>query len=751
VFEFLFTHPSWAYRTGTFAFASAWPLWLLIALILVGVAVIVASLWTRRSLGMRLLLPVAALQIVFMATLVVLLWRPVLNVERVRDRENVLAVAIDASASMAQADELEGDSQRSRLQTAVEAFRGDALEPLSQAFELRVFSFADRVTALPAIEEVPAPGSQTRIGDAITHIVQQAASLPLAAVVLISDGAENAETLTEERLAEIASFGIPVHTVGVGPEVTRNDLELERVEVPRIAPQAATITANLGIRHQGVASTRVRVYDRDTLIATREIDLDENARLTQFSLDLPSGNPSTRELRFVLDQAPGERNLINNERTRIVEVPAERRSILYVEGEPRWEFKFLRRAATSDRALRLASVVRTTPNKFYRQGVASPEELRDGFPNTAEKLFGYEAVVIGSYEASNLSAEQHRLLTEFIDRRGGSVLMLAGRYGLSAGGWQNTALAQTLPVRLPSSSPNGFVQRTAKVAVTSYGAGSAITRLDADTKRNAERWRDLPALADYQNLGRLKPGAIVLLEAASERGRAPLLAWQHYGQGAAFVLGTASTLRWQMRLPPEDQSHETFWRQLLHALVAQAPAPVSLSSERGTYDDERRVQFQAEIRNGRFEPISDAQVELMIAPERDAPLTQIMQASGHNDGRYVATIDAATSGVYRASIVARQGGNEVGRAVTHVIRNDGVAEQFATHQHRAVLERIAEMTGGRYWTLDQLSGLASAIPYSKAGVIERLSLDLWNLPIVFLFLLALKLAEWGVRLKWGRI
>jgi hypothetical protein len=206
-----------------------------------------------------------------------------------------------------------------------------------------------------------------------------------------------------------------------------------------------------------------------------------------------------------------------------------------------------------------------------------------------------------------------------------------------------------------------------------------------------------------------------------------------------------------MRLPPEDQSHETFWRQLLHALVAQAPAPVSLSSERGTYDDERRVQFQAEIRNGRFEPISDAQVELMIAPERDAPLTQIMQASGHNDGRYVATIDAATSGVYRASIVARQGGNEVGRAVTHVIRNDGVAEQFATHQHRAVLERIAEMTGGRYWTLDQLSGLASAIPYSKAGVIERLSLDLWNLPIVFLFLLALKLAEWGVRLKWGRI
>ena len=42
------------------------------------------------------------------------------------------------------------------------------------------------------------------------------------------------------------------------------------------------------------------------------------------------------------------------------------------------------------------------------------------------------------------------------------------------------------------------------------------------------------------------------------------------------------------------------------------------------------------------------------------------------------------------------------------------------------------MTGGRYWTLDELDGLAAAIPYSKAGIVERQTLDLWNLPIVFL-------------------
>jgi hypothetical protein len=206
-----------------------------------------------------------------------------------------------------------------------------------------------------------------------------------------------------------------------------------------------------------------------------------------------------------------------------------------------------------------------------------------------------------------------------------------------------------------------------------------------------------------------------------------------------------------MHLPPEDQSHETFWRQLLHALAAHAPARVSLASERSTYDDERDVSFTAEVRNARFEPLSDANVELMVAPEFGEPYTQRMQPSGQNDGRYTAMIDAQTPGVYRASIVAREGNREVGRATTHVVRANGVAEQFATHQHRAVLERIAQMTGGRYWTLDEMDGLAAAIPYSKAGVIERLRLDLWNLPIVFLVLLALKLSEFALRLKWGRV
>lgn len=229
MFELLFTHPLWAYRTGVFAFASAWPLWLLVVSILVVVVLIAASLTyvgRRRQLGWSLLLPVGILQSLLAAAVLCLLWRPVLNVERVRDRENVLAVAIDASASMAY-----GDAERSRLQQVAAALQNGTLAKLEDTFEVRLFGFSQATTPLDSLESIPAPGPQTRIGDSLVQVLQSAGSIPLAGVVLFSDGAENGGSLSEERLTEIASYGVPIHTVGVGPEQVAGDLELDRKSV----------------------------------------------------------------------------------------------------------------------------------------------------------------------------------------------------------------------------------------------------------------------------------------------------------------------------------------------------------------------------------------------------------------------------------------------------------------------------------------------------------------------------------------
>ena len=99
-------------------------------------------------------------------------------------------------------------------------------------------------------------------------------------------------------------------------------------------------------------------------------------------------------------------------------------------------------------------------------------------------------------------------------------------------------------------------------------------------------------------------------------------------------------------------------------------------------------------------------------------------------------------------MAAKKGNADVGQLETHFRRNDGVVEHFGTQQNRPLLQRIADSTGGRYWRLDQLGDLPEAMKYSKAGIVERQTLELWNLPAFFLLLLLLKLGEWLLRLRW---
>jgi uncharacterized membrane protein len=746
VFALLFKHSPFAYRAGEYAFASSWPLWLLYALIALGAVLVTWSLLRQKHLNWWRRLLIGTLQTSLLAVLLVMLWRPVLIVERVRDRENVVAVVLDASASMAH-----GESERSRLQESVEALQGGPIDALSKTFAVRLFGFANEVTPLKALEEIPPPGPQTRIGDALRAVLQTGASVPLAGIVVVTDGAENGGTLSEETLTEIASFGVPVHTVGVGPERNTNDLELDGIRLPQEATPGETLTAEVSIRHDAKARTRLRVYDGDKLLASRMIDLSADAGITTNTVEFPSGVAGVRDLRFTLDPLEGERNVINNTRTHVIDVNSRRRNILYIEGEPRWEYKFIRRAAETDKSLRLASVVRATPNRYYRQGVESPNELATGFPKTAQELFAFDAVVIGSFEAAAIGTEQHQALRDFVDRRGGGLLMLAGRDGLADGGWAKTPVAQTLPARLAEGGAKTFSVTAAKARLTVYGAESAINRLDEDPRRNLSRWNELPELADFQPVGRLKPGAVVLLEAMVGNKAQPLLVWQHYGRGTTYTFSTASTWRWKMRLPHEDQRHYTFWRQLLHAAAADAPARSALTAERKVYDDERRITLHAELRDDQYQPLSDAAVELTVTSDTGASVKQTMTPSGNGDGRYLAVVDADPAGLYRVAMNARRGDETVGAIETHFRRNDGVVEHFGTQQNRALLERIANATGGRYWPLGDLAGLPDAMRYSKAGIVERQTLDLWNLPAVFLLLLILKAAEWLLRLRWRRL
>ena len=457
MFELLFKYSRTTFEQGEFLFASGWPVWLLVAASLAAASGVGYSLLQRRdSLSVGKLIALAGIQTAMVALVLVLLWQPALSSDRLRAEENAVALLLDTSASMSY-----GEAEESRLQQAVAALNDGVLDDLSANLETRLYAFSEDSMTIESLELVPPPGAATRLGDALLDVLREARASALGAVVLISDGADNSNELTTARLAEIAGFGVPVHTVGVGRESIPEDLELESVGMTTQVMAGSRVSAQVSLRHAGSGTAMIKVYDGDAILAAEELVLPNRDGVTTHWVDFDVGEAGVKDLRFVLDAIPGERNTINNVQYRVIDVPADRRRILYVEGEPRWEYKFIRRAVEETSPIRLASLLRTTPNKYYRQGIDDPTELENGFPEDRETLFDYDALIIGSFEAAALTPEQQQDISAFVSERGGSLLMLAGLRGLADGGWGNSVVADVLPAHLPDIDAQTFNRRPA--------------------------------------------------------------------------------------------------------------------------------------------------------------------------------------------------------------------------------------------------------------------------------------------------
>ena len=170
-------------------------------------------------------------------------------------------------------------------------------------------------------------------------------------------------------------------------------------------------------------------------MALKEVALAPDGVAQTESLFFHAGAAGVKRIVFSLTALPVEESAANNAMDRLVTVSGDKRRILYVEGEPRWDHKFLRRAAEGGHALQVVSMLRTTDDKIYRQRIANPSEHADGLPVKVEDLFGYDRIVIGSVEAGYFTPAQQELLRAFVDRRGGGTLFLGGRFALSDGGW----------------------------------------------------------------------------------------------------------------------------------------------------------------------------------------------------------------------------------------------------------------------------------------------------------------------------
>ena len=157
-----------------------------------------------------------------------------------------------------------------------------------------------------------------------------------------------------------------------------------------------------------------------------------------------------------------------------------------------------------------------------------------------EDLFAYQGLIIGSVEAGYFTPGQQELIREFVDRRGGGLLLLGGQFSLADGGWNASNLTDLLPTTLPAEAGtfhreadprNGTTHTIAELAPA--GADSIITRLVDDPAANAAKWKQLPYLMDYEDPGTPKPGAAVLAEHDYARRPQAAACWSRKTSAAA--------------------------------------------------------------------------------------------------------------------------------------------------------------------------------------------------------------------------
>ncbi len=754
LFGLVFKYRPVIYAQGELAFSPPWP-----AILVIAAAVVAGALgvWTYRRAGVpgapaRARTTLLAIRLSTVSLLLVCLLRPVLVVRAVEPQRNVLAVLTDDSRSMTIADQ----DQQPRSAFARDQFgaSGRLREVLGRRFALRDFRFSATAERASTPDGGSYAGTRSNVGQALQRTAEELAGLPVSGIVLLTDGADTSRTGMADTLRSLRSAGLPVFAVGLGRETLARDVQLGRVDPPLLVLKGTTLVVDVVIGQSGFAGRTVPVVveDEGQPIASQDVTLPAEGEPATARIRFTLAEAGPRVLRFRIPVLDGEQVTRNNEREALVTVVDRREKILYIEGQPRPEMKFLRQAVADDKNLQVVTLQRSADRKFLRLDIDAADDLAGGFPKTREELYAYRGIVVGSIEASAFSQDQLQMMADFVSLRGGGLLALGGRRSFTEGGYSGTPLAEALPVQLEGTKAADSFLQSLTVLPTRLGQTHVATQVGATEKASGERWATLPPLTTVNPIHRVKPGAAVLLTGRDGTSDGQIvLAHQRYGAGKAIAFPVQDSWMWQMHadIPLEDQTHETFWRRLLRWLVDGVPERLTVSVDHERVEGGDTVAVTAALRDDRFIGVNDAAVSARVTGPDGRTTEMPLTFAVDRDGEYRGTFKTAQDGLYDIAVETARGREAPQRARAFVRAAPDDREYFDAAMRPTFLTRIAEDTGGRFYTPSTASTLPEDITYLGRGVTVVQEKDLWDMPFVLLLLVTLAGGEWVLRRRWG--
>jgi uncharacterized membrane protein len=713
--------------------ALPWPL--LVGLgIVAGFVLFLSYQKPRRSIPAGLRRGLFALRALVLLLLLFFLARPALEGREGLSEENRIVVLVDASRSMTVQDE----GGRSRFEAVRDAWSRSqaAVKDLSGAYRISTYRFGSESREFRDLFFEPSE-ERTWIGSALADVTGRSGNGALEHVVLLSDGQNNGGKDPLGVARAMAAKGTRLHTVWLGK--------------PPGSTAATRVTARAARGPEEVMTGRAFEVSADFLaIGGAGQDL-----LVDFAVDgapVSTGQAAIRDAQQSLTLAfthqfaeegshllsftarPLRGESLAGDQTCYLPVKARKKvlEVLYVEGQIRDEFKYVRRSLSRFSDLKLSTVLTVTP-----------EPGQEVLPRDAAGWLKYDVVVFGDVPAVTMADGQRASLEEAV-RKGLGFVMIGGFENFGAGGYGGTPVADLLPVRIGSAEQK--TDESYALLPTEEGMRSTVLRLSPDPGKNAELWRSLPALKGHAVATPKKRGESVL---ATKAGGEAILVAQDYGAGRSMAFLADTTWRWWRSAAGREDLHKRFWRQMVLWLghrEGRGEGQVRVRTEKPVVEPGDPVRMRVEVTDGGRDPVEGALLRATIeGPDgKKQPFRVDPEPGGYGE-----TFVPTAPGRYRVEVTAERDRIALGKDATDFVVQAQERELRVPHANLELLQHLAEITKGRSSAIGGLPELLSKLRSEHRPVrIERaLTREVWNSPwALALFWLFLG-GEWLVR-RW---
>lgn len=779
------------YVEQTFRFLQLPPLWVLALVIVPGAALFAYWAYTGlKRIEPRTRIVLASLRFVAILLCCVLLFQPAWETTTYRKTKNQVHVLIDDSASMARRDRYPDEAQQAALQAlsgvtdlgtatrqdlvrAVLERPDGLLAKLRQDHDLRLFRNQRKPVAIRDLSELTGHGNRTALGDALDLHLAAISGSNVDAVILVSDGRNNAGLDPIEVARAYALRGIAVHTIGVGdPEPPRNAW-IVGPPGPKEALREEQVGFDVTVRADGLRGQRTQVElhgARDggpsQLLEVQKVDLPADGEPLRVRVVHAFADAGDWTLKFALQALPDESQVDDNEDIRFLRVNDEKIRVLYVEDLPRWEYRYVKNALKRvDPSIEVQTYLFDASPRFEQEHSKDEPPLR-ALPRTEEELRAYHVVLLGDVPPERIAGSEEGLrqwlemLVRFTEA-GGGVGFLYGDAAMPER-YRNTPVQDLLPVVLEDQT--WLAQHPADRAtkfrpiLENPLQPHDILLLQRDTAFNRRLWEDgLPAFEVYYPVQRAKPGATVLLRHpfdANTYGKRPIAVASDYPRGRTFFMATDETWRW--RNPYGDAYQDTFWRNVVRYLaqgrLQRRSALVELTLDRSLVDTGDKVRVQLRLLDAELQPTVMADQTVFLRDSRGNLEKRAVRAVPGEPGTYTATFTMADPGAFSFLVFANQNKDDAVLAREDVLVKVPDKELADSSQDAEGLRRIAAAShgsddSGRYVFLSDAAQLADDLRSRRAvesreDTQTRPAWDsLWSL----LAVLAVLAAEWLLR------